>query len=221
MNHSQKQPTPEKTQKRSQCTHCKRPLALCLCSTCRWIENQVPVIILQHPTEVKKPFATYRIVENCLRDYALFVGEDFHSHHGLHRLLSRTEYQNYLVFPGDGDDALIVDIKTKVVDIKAKNVSKHTNESMLNAQLIFIDGTWRKAKKIFYANPFLHDLPKVGLVNVTNSEYAIRRSRVRDSLSLVEACYFTLSTLDRKNNYLPLMDTLRLMVKKQQAFTPR
>ena len=104
------------------------------------------------------------------------------------------------------------------INLQTQVVAMENGIAPQKIRLLFIDGTWRKAKKIFYANPFLNALPKVSFRQVGSSEYRIRRSSFKESLSLVEACYHSLSALDKNTHYEPLMTAFRLMVKKQEAF---
>ena len=216
-----KLPAKKENIKRSLCATCNRPAKLCICSAFREINNQVAVILLQHPTEAKKPFATYRIVESCLQNCLLFEGEDFSQLPALNELLARPGYKNYLVFPNEKQNVLTIDIKSGETTEDVKPTLEEKSEvSSAKIQLIFIDGTWRKAKKIFYENNFLQSFPSITFKNIPTSEYEIRRSKLKYSLSLVEACYFSLSALDKPRDYGPLMEALRLMVSKQKTFSP-
>lgn len=197
--------------KRERCSRCRRPKVVCICSAFQWIDNPLPIIVLQHPTEEKKPFGTCKIVENCLSACSIFVGETFETNEAFQDLLNQSAFQTFLVFPSEEDPAMTINLRTQAVAME-------NGIAPQNIRLLFIDGTWRKAKKIFYANPFLQALPRVSFRQVKSSEYQIRRSSVKDSLSLVEACYYSLSALDKKTHYEPLMTAFRLMVKKQKAF---
>jgi DTW domain-containing protein YfiP len=78
--------------------------------------------------------------------------------------------------------------------------------------LIIIDGTWRKAKKIWLSNPWLHGMRVCHLKSPISSRYHIRSSRQPDGLASIEAAASALSQLGERNTDA-LIDALMAMQK--------
>jgi DTW domain-containing protein YfiP len=78
--------------------------------------------------------------------------------------------------------------------------------------LIIIDGTWRKAKKIWLSNPWLHGMRVCHLKSPISSRYHIRSSRQPDGLASIEAAASALSQLGERNTDA-LVDALMAMQK--------
>jgi DTW domain-containing protein YfiP len=61
---------------------------------------------------------------------------------------------------------------------------------------VLLDGTWRKAKKLWLNNPFLHELDACAIEPEHASKYRIRKRPNEQSLSTLEAIATTLSVVD-------------------------
>ena len=55
------------------------------------------------------------------------------------------------------------------------------------SQLVVLDGTWTQVKRLRHDNPWLHDLPLLGLSPTTPSRYRIREEPAAHCLSTLEA----------------------------------
>ncbi|MBY0415032.1 MAG: DTW domain-containing protein [Bdellovibrionales bacterium] len=64
--------------------------------------------------------------------------------------------------------------------------------------LIVIDGTWRKAKKIFLSSKNLQPLPALSLAPTEESDYRIRKAPSENALSTLEASVMALNILEPK-----------------------
>jgi DTW domain-containing protein YfiP len=85
-------------------------------------------------------------------------------------------------------------------------------EAMPIDTLVIIDGTWRKAKKIWLSNPWLHGMRVCHLNSPISSKYHIRSSRQPDGLASIEAAASALSQLGERNTGA-LLDALMAMQK--------
>ena len=155
------------------------------------------VIILQHPRESKHPLNTARILKMGLSNCEVWTGEDFSGHPLLQKVLK--EKSCYLLFPGTN--------------------AKTTREVLQTATpeaLIVLDGTWRKAKKIYYSNPQLQQLPCIELTDLPISDYRIRKAPGEGALSTVEATVALLRQASHNSKaHQQLLDTFRLMIEQQ------
>ena len=89
--------------KRKMCSGCSRPVSVCLCE--HFVSLQAPcnVLILQHPSEQKQALATVPILQHCIRNLQVRVGEVFAEEDVL-SLINRPE-QCRVLFPANGAQA--------------------------------------------------------------------------------------------------------------------
>lgn len=177
---------------RKQCERCLRPVKQCLCASIEAVAAQTQVIILQHPSEQKHALNTARLVKLALADCQLHVGEDFSA---LQPILTRQG--SYLLFPNA--NAML-----------ANQVPEATVK-----QLIVLDGTWRKAKKILYLNPWLLTLPCLTLDSQLSSRYRLRKAPMAESLSTIEAVTYCLAALEPNHDFQPLLKPFDALIEGQ------
>ena len=85
------------------------------------------------------------------------------------------------------------------------NLSEAKRHGIKN--LIVIDATWRKAKKIWALSKNLHDLPAIKLSDDYVSRYRIRKVPADGYLSTVEAITFSLADIENKpTKYQPMLE---------------
>src|SRR6478736_1071025 len=56
------------------CTHCGKPLPLCICDSITPIENKVELLILQHPQEQDRTLGTARLTALHFKNAVLKIG---------------------------------------------------------------------------------------------------------------------------------------------------
>jgi len=195
--------------KRARCPRCERALVACFCHCITPLNNALSVVILQHPSEVKHAKGTAKIVELTLTNCELIIGEDFANDETFNQIINRKK--SILLYPND--DA----ITPKEL---AEQVSKESSLALSDYQLIVIDGSWKKAYKIFCLNPVLATLPCIGIDVINQSNYRIRKSSRADSLSTLEAIHSLLTTLEG-DNFSSLLATFETMVDFQLKSMPK
>ncbi|GAM77817.1 hypothetical protein JCM19241_4481 [Vibrio ishigakensis] len=164
------------------CEHCGRALKACLCGFVTEVTSSVEVIILQHPSEVNQAKGTAKLIELSMPNSKVFVGEDFSEHQQLNQLLAAPDYLNLLLFPSD----------------TSNDIAKPEQADFENVRLILLDGTWKKAFKMFQLSNNLHHLPQVHLPADLAGRYTIRKAPRDNALSTVEAAYHALTILDKE-----------------------
>ncbi|PLX65297.1 MAG: DTW domain-containing protein, partial [Vibrio alginolyticus] len=102
-------------------------------------------------------------------------------------LLQDDNYQPVIVFPADYVD----DPSRLIEDLEPARL---INEEAQNKKwlLIFIDGSWREARKIFRRSEFLQSLPVLSIEPECLSEYIMRRSENEQHLSTAEVATLVL-----------------------------
>jgi DTW domain-containing protein YfiP len=130
----------------------------------------------------------------------VLVGEEFEHCHQVQTLLNEPQSCRVL-FPSN--ESVQWDVSqplTKAEEIKT---------------LIIIDGTWRKAKRIWHMNPWLAQLPCVSLSNVPKSQYQIRSSSIDGGVSTLEAVMHGCHYLAGGKGYEGLLNPFNAMIDMQ------
>ena len=185
---------------REQCSNCERPLATCYCSALVHIANNVKVAIILHPLEEKHPFNTGRIAHFCLKNSALIVTETL-SEKALDELLSTP---SALLYPS-----------LAWLPATTELSSQTKSENAAIQQLIVIDASWRKSKKILHLHPPLQTLPRINLTGGLNSNYQIRKTSIEDGLSTIESIAAAMQILEPTNDFNKLLQPFEFMIKLQ------
>lgn len=155
--------------------------------------------MLQHPDEVSNPKGSAIIAELGLEQYSVWVGEDFSKHEELNQILKHQTERTAIMFPAGK------------AEILATRKDNWTPEN-----LIVIDATWRKAKKIWQLNPQLHSLKAFTFSETEQSDYRIRKAPEQGYLSTVECIVKALRELEGgSKDYQPLLDLFRQMIDFQ------
>lgn len=200
--------------KRPVCSRCLRPQQTCICRWSTPIADATEVLILQHPLEEKHAKGSARLLHLSLPNSRLMVGEVFDGQE-LEELLhaplepSGQRKNPVLLYPDTPDDAGMA--PATPVDVPQADPER--------LRLVVLDGTWRKSRKMLYANPQLQSLPRLALRDMPASQYLIRKARGVHQLSTLEATCYALMQLEKKDaKYVPLLDAFNGFVAQQLAY---
>jgi DTW domain-containing protein YfiP len=186
---------------RSFCYQCHRASAACICGLIPVVNNKTHITLLQHPTEATHSKGTAIIAQLYLKNITTFSAEDFSQHAPLDHLLQQYKKTSAIVYPDN----------TAITLAEAIN---HQDVPVSN--LIFIDATWRKAKKIWLSSPKLQQLPCIKLNTTIISNYRIRKAADPSHLSTIEALHYCLHHLEPSTaNYDKLLDVFDKMIDFQ------
>jgi len=183
--------------KRARCNNCDRALVACFCHTIKPLTNQLSVIILQHPSEVKHAKGTAKIAQLSLDTCQIMVGEDFSADPLFEKTINSKK--SLLLYPND---------TAMSPEELVQKISQDESTNLSDYQVIVLDGSWKKAYKIFCLNPILATLPCIGISANNESNYRIRKSSRSDSLSTVEAIHALLSAVEDKDADTEYFDSL-------------
>lgn len=186
---------------------------MCLCAKISSINSDIEVTILQHPSEVKQPLGTARILALSLDKCKIFVGEDFSEHKMLREKLNRADLNTLVLYPNSHSHLLTSESSTN-------DSTTGLNASAKRIHLLILDGTWKKAFKIYQSNPQLHHLTCVHLPENLQGNYRLRKAPKDNALSTVEAAYHALSILEKNNDFAPLMIAFDALIEMQLANIP-
>jgi DTW domain-containing protein YfiP len=198
--------------KRLICSRCLRPQQTCICQWSTPIAHAIEVLILQHPLEAKHAKGSACLLHLSLPNSRLLVGEVFDEQE-LETLLHTPGAQRkhaILLYPDTPDDAGIAQ-PAPPVDV--------TRVEPGELRLVVLDGTWRKSRKMLYANPLLQSLPRLALRDAPPSQYLIRKAHGAHQLSTLEATCYALMQLENDSaKYAPLLDTFNGFVAQQLSY---
>ncbi|WP_373950228.1 tRNA-uridine aminocarboxypropyltransferase [Vibrio pomeroyi] len=180
------------------CRQCSKALKACICQWVTPLESNVELIILQHPSEEHRPMGTARILSLSLKNSVTLVGEDFSDNTKLNELLADEDYQHVILYPSE----------------HSVSVESATRPSK-KMRVILLDGTWKKAFKIWQVSSNLHELETVHLPKDLKGNYRIRKAPSENSLSTVEAGYHLLSLLESERDFSPLLTAFDQMIQFQ------
>lgn len=181
------------------CSECGKARKACLCPSIVALESAVELIILQHPTEQKRPLGTARILSLSLANCRLLVGEDFREHDELNQLLAEPDVDHYVLYPNE----------------HAQECTKISLTTARKTRVILLDGTWKKAYKMWQINTQLHDLPSLHLPDECVGHYRIRKAPADTALSTVEAGYHLLQQWQPERDFSPLLKVFDAMIQYQ------
>ncbi len=188
--------------RRPTCPQCTRPLRTCLCHWVTPVDNQIEVLILQHPLEIGQAKGSVPLLHRSLARSQLCTGERFDD----------TLLAGWLGGIGDGASVLLYPdtVDNPMVPWPAT----------LPRRLVVLDGTWRKSRKLLHQNPALQRLPRLALVQPPPSQYRIRKAHQPDQLSTLEATCHALAQLEQApQRYAPLLAAFGAFVDQLAAST--
>lgn len=189
------------------CSQCGKSRKACICSWIVPLESAVELIILQHRSEEHRPLGTARILKLSLENCTCLIGEDFSQDQTLNSLLADENYQHMILYPSEQSFCL-----SEFVECEGSNKKK--------TRLILLDGTWKKAYKMWQLSDNLHALPTARLPDNLQGSYTIRKAPSENSLSTVEAGFYALSLLEPQKNFTPLLNVFEKMIEFQIAQMP-
>jgi DTW domain-containing protein YfiP len=162
------------------------------------VESVTRACILQHVRERKTAIGTARMAHLSLPNSELHLGVSFQEHARVRALAA--EPGTALLFPGPGA------------------ISPSALAGQPPRTVIVVDGTWHQARKVLKENPFLLDLPRIGLVPERPSNYRIRAEPSAECVSTIEALALLLGQLEgRPERFTPILEAFDRMVDLQIA----
>jgi DTW domain-containing protein YfiP len=184
---------------RPTCPRCLLPESTCLCALVAPVRNEVEVLLLQHPLEVREAKGSARLLALSLARCRVVVGEVFEAG-ALDELLRAGGRRSVLLYPVEAGAA-----------VPARGDPP--------TQLVVLDGTWRKSLRMLKSNPGLEALPRVSLAPESPGAYGVLRKAPRPGqLSTLEATCHALGALEGDEaRYAPLTAAFERFVAESAA----
>lgn len=205
------------------CGHCGRQPPLCVCELLRPVKTRHRVVVLQHPQEQDRTLGSAPLLDRGLSHCDLRVGLSWRN---LADALGEEQaplrpwavlYPASLPKAGRG-----------VIAKSADDGSRPHGAYLMNARgrllpawpalggIILLDGTWSQAKALWWRNPWLLKLPRLGFVRPPQSIYGrVRKEPKPGYLSTLEATAAALEALGEKPDVAAnLRRTFRTLVQR-------
>lgn len=167
------------------CQYCQVAVEYCVCQYQPVVDSKVAVMLLLSANEVFKPSNTGRLILDTIQQGFAYQWSRTEPNREMLGLLSNSKYQPILVFPKQ-----YVEDESRI--IQQPEPLKCSNKVPL---LIFIDGSWREARKIFNKSEYLSKLPVLSIEPTRLSQYMMRHSENEQHLATAEVASIVLDQL--------------------------
>lgn len=201
--------------KRKVCGNCHYPLKTCVCSALTHIENKTNVIILQDKNEVNNAKNTARLLALSLSNISIVKSDDIDSMRKLETACIENPASFALFFPSNSSSAFEIHVSSNL-ETPLNEIQQKAPETTCSIKhILFIDGTWRKAKRLYLSNDWLQRLPDYHFDESIQGQYRIRKTSIKNGLSTLEAVAYVLSKTDGAN-----AQALHDLLEKMQLHWP-
>jgi DTW domain-containing protein YfiP len=165
--------------------------------------------------EPLKPSNTGWLIADVVADTAAFGWARTEVDPALLAMLADTQWQPYLVFPGEFVAAERV--VTELLPLQPSSVASKSKRPLF----VLLDATWPEARKMFRKSPYLEHLPVLSLQPEQLSRYRLRRSKREDHFCTSEVAALCMELAGESHAaqtleaYLDVFTTHYLQAKQQ------
>jgi len=129
--------------------------------------------------EILKPSNTGRLIADVVKETFAFAWNRTEPDPQMMALLADEQYQPVIIFPQE------------YVEQPARVLASFTEPTPIfdpnkKPLLIFLDGSWREARKMFRKSPYLNELPVYSVSPIAVSQYIMRKSDNDNHLATAE-----------------------------------
>ena len=189
-------PSPTDPAVRPRCPQCQRPVERCLCHLLPELSPRTEIVVIQHPDERRHALNTARLLVAGLSNAHLLITEQLSV--AWQERLRDPAWRTELLFPGP----------------QVPTLCGAPGDGRLR-QLVLLDGTWRKARKLLYLNPVLQQLPQVALPSGLVSRYRLRKAPAEGALSTIEAAAHALQMIEPESDFSALLRPFDALIDGQ------
>ncbi|HSR78948.1 MAG TPA: tRNA-uridine aminocarboxypropyltransferase [Xanthobacteraceae bacterium] len=183
----------------AECPRCRKPPALCVCEGITPIDNQVALLILQHPQEQDRELGTAQLTALHFKNAQLTIGLSWPS---LTKILGRPADPRRwaILYLGSVRAAVVLPDRDIVVVNRKGSAVDHQDAALREIEgIVLLDGTWSQAKALWWRNGWMLKCQRVVLGPKRRSRYGrLRREPRSDGLSTLEAAAMLLARLEGK-----------------------
>jgi len=183
----------------AECPRCRKPPALCVCEGITPIDNQVALLILQHPQEQDRELGTAQLTALHFKDAQLKIGLSWPS---LTKILGRPADPRRwaILYLGSVRAAAVLPDRDIVIVNRKGNAVDDQDAALREIEgIVLLDGTWSQAKALWWRNGWMLKCKRIVLGPKHPSRYGrLRREPRSDGLSTLEAAAMLLARLEDK-----------------------
>lgn len=158
------------------CPECLLALDKCVCGLIEPVQSDIAVLMLMYHAEYYKPSNTGQLICDAIADNFAFRWHRTELEAELAAVLEDPTWYPIIIFPHDNLTA----------ERKIDAIPQQNQLAGRRPLLIFLDGTWRQAKKMFIKSPYLDKFPVLQVSGIDKGEYQLRESYHEHHLSTVE-----------------------------------
>lgn len=173
----------------ARCKYCQVAEKDCLCEYQPDVESDIAVMLILSENEVFKPSNTGRLILDTVKDGYAYQWSRTEPSQEMLSVLSNPKYQPVVVFP----DEYVAD-KNRLVTSDAV-----TTLGSKVPLFIFLDGSWREARRMFNKSPYLDQLPVMSISPDSVSNYMMRRSDNEQHLATAEVASLVFDAFGRES----------------------
>jgi len=166
--------------KMDRCDQCLIAKHYCICEGAEYASCSAAVCLLMYHNESFKPSNTGRLIAEIVPDNHAFRWDRTSPDPALLALLNNDKYQPFVIFPAE-------DVETDRV------VTQVETDAGKQPLFIFLDGTWREAKKMIRKSPYLDNLPVLSITSEKLSDYRLRVAPHAHQLGTAEVAIMVLA----------------------------
>lgn len=167
------------------CLYCQVAEHFCICAYQPDVSSSVAVMLLVSENEVFKPSNTGRLILDTVKEGYVYQWSRTEPDQAMLSLLNHEDYQPIVVFPDE-----YVEDKSRLLGEDARQQCGDKKPL-----LVFLDGSWREARRIFRKSPYLNALPVLSVSPESISQYVMRRSENEQHLATAEVATLVLKQL--------------------------
>jgi DTW domain-containing protein YfiP len=183
----------------AECPRCRKPPALCVCEGITPIDNQVALLILQHPQEQDRELGTAQLTALHFKNAQLKIGLSWPS---LAKILGRpADPRRWAILYLGSVRAAAVLPDRDIVVVNRKGNAVDDQDAVLREieGIVLLDGNWSQAKALWWRNGWMLKCQRVVLGPKRRSRYGrLRREPRSDGFSTLEAAAMLLARLEDK-----------------------
>ena len=172
----------------SRCQYCQVAVKHCLCEHQPNLDTNIAAMLIVSENEVFKPSNTGKLIADVVKETSVYQWNRTDPDPAMLSIINDPKYFPVIVFPEEYvDDKSRLILSNNDKDVEANSILG--NKIPL---LIFIDGSWREARKIFRKSEYLNQLPVFSIKPDSVSQYLMRKSDNEDHLSTAEVASLVL-----------------------------
>ena len=155
------------------------------------IQNNIKLVILQHPKESRSPLSTTKTVVDTLSNVTHKIGLSWRSFTQIAGAGANPKEWAVLYLGTKKGSSEWAEMPFAITDPKDLLVKKSSIKGLL-----LLDGSWKESKTMWWRNPWLLKLNRIVLNQTPTAKYdSIRKEPRVNCLSTIEAATFMLAAL--------------------------